>query len=332
MEIHHIPKIRLVTVPAARPSAPYGPKTQEFIRNFLANPRLNTQLIEDPSLPHFSYCYQTYYPYDYSQEKAEDIFQQHLVYYTEQIRTAFEQGETIVLISGRYHEFTAPFLVAIQTILDQKVKVASFDQHLDCFGKNRFAAGSFFRWLIEKQYLDPQDLTMVGIPPFNINNNLSAMIYELFPGAIEDPLTHYTEIVEKLTIAEIQKRIISNFDNLDELRQDLIKKHCINKVALCLERLWVHLQQIRIINDPEYIPAENVLLSFDADISHYDYSTTYLPYFEKINTLVGIHIAELDSPDCIFDMSRLSQHFVNMLTGTNHKISRCAGSRSIITI
>ena len=292
-------------------SHPIGRRTNRFAQAFNQHPHMQVETTQKRGLPSHQYK-AGYRPVGDPDKDGQVIFDAHLNYYGEQVRLAIAEGQFPLLLSGKTHEYTAPFLVALKQELGGNPKIISYDGHLDCFG-NRFNAGGFFRWLIEHKYLRGPDLTIIGAKRF-------------------DP--YYRTIIRSFLAETVENPFIFNFEaySLELAKADLIHRGIPptpgqvasyaelieNSLHYAIESMWCEQVGVKIYDAPQALShGGSVFISFDADVGYrgsrlaaeLGQHLALLPHQQ----IIGLHIAELDSRDCLFTMSSLAMLFANMI-------------------
>ncbi|NQT30097.1 MAG: hypothetical protein HQ596_05965 [Candidatus Saganbacteria bacterium] len=329
---------------------PFGAKTAAFIRALKSQPTLDVEVVENTSLPHFEYNYAGYSVKGYSHKRADEILRRHLDYYRQQLGIAKRKQQLPALASGRFHEFSAPFRVGLKEIFEVDPINASVDHHLDC-GAPRSTAAGFWSWLILKEHIRGDSLTVFGPPAQNrilTNNRFS---FDVFPEDTEVP--PITEI-EIGTLSQMADRVVETMRNcldadFDRERDDAFalvedrftcrRAKTDNPFAPSKEGLWQTALKctLRMIIDEKWMrflgvnfgishqeyrpqPGESVFVSLDGDVN-YDMATFALLFLALRGTegsvkLSGFHVCELESPLCKFNPSDLAPTMANNLIST----------------
>ncbi|HVN67475.1 MAG TPA: hypothetical protein VMT55_03815 [Candidatus Sulfotelmatobacter sp.] len=251
-----------------------------------------------------------------------------------------------MLVSGRFHEFSAPFLAALQAGEDVGPKVVSFDRHQDCHS-NRFVAGGFWRWLIDQKRLKGNDLIMVGAAGRPILSLFREFLRdEVIAQAIEYYSSTKCDVFDFGPAAEEAAAAVAKRsryrvrgpitpDGWQALQQRIRsddQQAIAGLYALVTERKWVEDSGIRLVNDPEkaeqvsQLPAkgEKMFVSFDGDVcerpsvqlpgpmvwrSPIFTDRTVYGIFDLLRSarLFGLHVSELESPLCQLEPGELAQ-------------------------
>lgn len=286
-------RVRVVLV---NPTREFGQKTGAFVQALRSRiPR--AKFVENDALPHFTYDFAHYDVKDYSEGKEKGIFRAHEDFLRGQLLEAEREDQTILLVSGRYHEDTAPLLAASRESMGVDVATICFDQHLD-FRGSYFTAGSFLRWLIEQQHMSGQNLYVVGA---------------------HQPIDRDLGILPTLRSRFSHLDFSDTGDAFEALVSEFGRPFGWQIYGLLAwDRLvqWGQERGIHRIYTPGEVPVDSVqFLSFDADVSYedgyFETASALDPFFERIrrNGLVAAHISEMDSPDSNFEAPELADRF-----------------------
>lgn len=289
------------------PKRDFGPKTRAFVRAFWKQADVRVNVVETHSLPHFNYNYQTYNPHNYSVAMERDIYAAHKSYQARQFREARREGERVVAVSGRYHEDSAPMLTAFRAEGGIAPKVACFDAHIDWSGSLKrpsdLSAGSFWRWMIDKNMLNGEDLHAIGALRPKKN---SAEVNALIKAAVV-----VLQAKNKDQFVLLASGLAERGFSLDEIN------------SLCHWEADLEFKEengIRMGEELALHPSgEVVSISFDADVGFeggaFPKVAFLVPHFRRLreNILAFIHISELDSPLCHFNVSELAGLFARQI-------------------
>ena len=308
------PRIRLITVP------PYGANTRRFIRA-LATSNLVAFHAEVDGLPHYDYDYEGYNPRDYSPAKAQQIFAAHHEVDAEHFLAARREGESLVKVSGRFHEKSAPLVVAVKEEMGEFSRVLFFDEHLDMFG-SVFDAGGFLRFLVEEYNLSPELLHQVGaLFSHTITDGAidwEQVIRDGYPQAVANPRQHYRQIAGQTLVAQaLRGQLVIGAEGEGtqprELSQGYLLLQAVEAVRRTLEVMWVKENGIELVGSPLNLPpTDNYLVSFDGDVGNqvgfHSRVSSLVPYFRQIRraNILAWHFAELDSPYCSYEPEELA--------------------------